>query len=340
MNALVTGAGGFLGRSVVRRLHAEGVRVRAFCRPGGSGCAEADEVCHGDLRSSDDLASAVKGMELVVHAGARVSTTGSWDEFQTTNVDATRTLIRLAVRDRVRRFVHVSSLSVYAVPCDGAQVTEDSGFEPAGGDRGHYARSKLAADQVASEAARTGAPVAIVRPGLLYGPGKKPPLARRAITVGPSLVVFARPDYLLPLAYVDNVADAVYLAATSAAAVGRAYTVVDQHVAQRDYLRLYRSVAGASWSPIFVPVGLLPPAVGAAESLLRLIGRRPPVSRHQIERTIWSATFSTARATAELGWRPRVPLEAALRRSLAPEEDARRTPATARVPPAANPSAP
>lgn len=339
MKALVTGGTGFLGAALIRRLRAEGVRVRALRRPDSNRPVDADEIVTGDLRRAMDLAPALAGMDWVFHAGARVSRTGAWEEFQTVNVDATAELIRLAVEARVRRFVHVSSLSVYAVPHDDAEVTEDSGFEPDGSERGYYARSKLAADQVAATAASRGAPVTIVRPGLLYGAGRRPPLARRARSVGPFQLIFARPGYLLPLAYVDNVADALYLAAASDRAVGRAYTIVDEHVPQRDYLRLYRSIAGATWVPIYLPARLLGPAVGVVETLVKAAGRRPPVTRHQIERTVWSATFSTARARDELGWCPRVSLETALRRSLT-AGPGQATPAAGGIRPAAQTTAP
>lgn len=313
--ALVTGASGFLGARIVARLQADGVRVRALVRPGRPSGAE--ERIEGDLRDADVLARAVAGCDWVIHAGARVATTGEWEEFEATNVAATEALIAAATAAGVTRVVHVSSLSVYAVPTDGALITEESAYDDGGGERGFYARSKLAADKVARAAIERGAPVTIIRPGLLYGPGHKPPLARRAVAVGPLRVLLARRDYLLPLAYVDNVADAIVLAAQQDVARGRAYTIVDLHARQADYARTYREVGRQRWYPFYAPVGLLTLAVGLAERGLGLIGRKSPVSRHQVERTLRSATFVTFRAQNELGWSPRVPITEALRRSFA-----------------------
>jgi nucleoside-diphosphate-sugar epimerase len=216
----------------------------------------------------------------------------------------------------------VSSLSVYAVPADGATVSEDSPYDDGAGERGFYARSKLAADQVASAAMQAGAPVTIVRPGLLYGPGRKPPLARRVAAVGPLRVLLASPDYRLPLAYVDNVADAIVLAARTPAAVGRSYTIVDVHARQADYARLYRQQSGGRWLAVHAPLGVLRAAASAAERVAALLGRRSPITRHQVERTLRSASFATGRAHDELGWQPRVPLEEALRRSFAGRQPA------------------
>jgi nucleoside-diphosphate-sugar epimerase len=252
-----------------------------------------------------------------VHAGARVATTGAWEEFEATNVTATKDLIELARAAGVRRIVHVSSLSVYAVAADGAVVREDSAYDDAGGERGFYARSKLLADQAAMAAIAAGAPVTVIRPGLLYGPGQRPPLARRSIGVGPLRLLMARRGYLLPLAYVENVADAIALAVTSPAAAGRAYTIVDVHAPQADYARLYRQVQGANWFPVYLPLGIVRAGVSGVEKLARLAGRRAPISRHQVDRTLRSATFSTRRAREELGWQPRIALDEALRRSFA-----------------------
>jgi nucleoside-diphosphate-sugar epimerase len=315
VKALVTGATGFLGGALTRRLLADGVSVRTFVRPGRQPAVPTDDVWVGDLRDARALRGAVEGVDVVFHAGARVSTTGSWEEFEATNVRATEELVRLATQSGVRRVVHVSSLSVYGVPHDGAVVSEDSPYETGGAERGFYARSKLAADQVASNAIASGAPVVIVRPGLLYGPGRRPPLGRRTVALGSLRVILARRDYLLPLAYVENVVDALCLAARADAAAGRAYTIVDTHARQDEYARLYREVAGERWRAVFPPLAPILAAATVGERLFRLAGRRAPISRHQIERTIWSATFAVTRAQRELGWTPRVPLAEALRRS-------------------------
>ncbi len=317
MKALVTGASGFLGKRLVAHLRANSVQVRAFVRSGRRGAVDADEICEGDLRDSQALARAVAGVDQVFHVGARVSTSGPWEEFEAVNVRATEQLIRLAAEAGARRIVHVSSLSVYAVPHDGAVVTEESAYDDGAAARGGYARSKLAADQIAMQAARAGVPVVVVRPGLLYGPGRLPPLARRAAAVGPVRLIFASRHYQMPLAYVDNVVDALSLAMDAEGACGRAYTVVDTHVDQAAYVRLYRRASGARWISVYVPVGALRLGATVGERAARLLGAGPPVTRHQVERTLRSATFVTTRAERELGWRPRVSLEEALARTFA-----------------------
>src|SRR5258706_12228932 len=96
-----TGATGFLGAATVARLRADGACVRALVRS-ADGCPAADERCVGDLRDPTSLARAVDGVDCVVHAGARVSTSGAWEEFEAVNRRATEALIQPAVAAALR----------------------------------------------------------------------------------------------------------------------------------------------------------------------------------------------------------------------------------------------
>lgn len=312
MIVLVTGANGFLGQRVVRRLLADKHEVRAFVRSGREVEPGAVRV-EGDLGRAEDIDNAVRGVDAIVHCGARVQTTGPWAEFEATNIEATRRLLATKLP-----MVHVSSLSVYDVRRDGEVITEDSPYESGAGDRGFYSRSKLEADRLAMEAAAQGAPVTVVRPGVLYGPGRRPPLARQSVAASRFRVILGHRKYLLPLAHVDNVADAIALALTNPRARGRAYTLVDPQIDMTDYLSLYRGAARAGWRPLFVPAKTLLPIVGIAEGVFRTIRRRPPVTRHQIQRATWSARYDCSRAREELGWKPSVTLYEGLRQTLTP----------------------
>jgi len=313
MIVLVTGAAGFLGRRVARRLLADGHQVRGLVRPRRGGEVEGVLAVEGDLRNDHDLQRATEGVDAVVHCGAVVRTSGAWQEFQATNVDATGRLIELA---GARPMVHVSSLSVYDVRRDGEVITEESPYESGAESRGFYSRSKLAADELAMAAAANGAPVTVVRPGVLYGPGRRPPLARQSVALGRWRLILGRSDYLLPLVHGDNVADAIAAALERPVARGRAYTLVDPQVPLSEYLVDYRAAARADWRPVFVPAGVLLPVVEAAGLLFRALGRRPPVNAHQIQRATWSATYDCSRARQELGWTSRVRLLEGLRQSL------------------------
>ena len=309
---LVTGANGFLGQRIVAALRRAGDEVRAFVRPGRGGALEGVEVFAGDITDSDAIEAALADVSAVVHCAARVATTGTWEEFAAANIRATRQLIAAAQRAGVKRVVHVSSLSIYAVDRNGVTIVEDSPYESEADGRGYYSRSKLAADRAALHAARAGAPVVVLRPGLLYGPGKKPPLARQSFTAKGLKLLLARRDYRLPLTHVDNVADAVVLALRAPNAIGRAFTIVDENIRQEDYTQLYRSASGERWRPVYLPVGAVGTAAKVVERVLRLARRRSPVTYHQIRRATDSATFDCSRARTVLGWSPRIGVQEGL----------------------------
>ncbi len=316
MKALVTGAAGFLGRSIVERLLREGIEVRSLVRPERRPQAVGGEVCEGDICDDAAVATAVRGIDCVVHAAAKVETAGAWEAFAEANVRGTRRVIRAAYAAGVRRIVHISSLSVYAVPRDGVTITEDSPYESESDARGPYSRSKLAADRIALFEAQRGAPVVVLRPGLLYGPGRRPPLARQNFCVVGCQLILARRRYPLPLSYVDNVADAVLLAATGAQN-GGAFTVVDENVPQRDYVLTYRQAAGERWRPVFLPVGAIKIAARGLETGLGWVGRRSPVTSHQLRRATDGAWYDCSRAERVLGWRPAVSVREGLNRTFA-----------------------
>jgi len=315
MKVLVTGATGFLGRLVVRRLQAEGDYVRVFVRRAPRGDTEGIEVFRGDLRSAADIAAAVIGMEAVVHCGAKVATSGTWSEFAATNVEATAQLIDAAAQRRGSRVVHVSSLSVYGVPADGFLVTEEAPYDEDAEERGFYARSKLEADRLAMAAARKGAPVVVIRPGLLYGPGRPPPIARKWLRAGPMCFILGSPEYLLPLTYGEHAVDALLGALRSPRALGKAFTVVDPQVPLREYVPLYRKASGARWIPVYVRGSWLARPLSVLERATRAVGWKLPVTAHQIRRATRNARYDCRRIQETLGWCPRVPLREALRRS-------------------------
>lgn len=321
MKVLVTGATGFLGRSVVRALQRDGDEVRAFVRPGRGVELTGVEVVEGELADAASIERAVRGVDGVVHAGARVVTTGKWEEFAEANVRGTRRVLRAAREAGAKVIVHISSLSVYAVPEDGVTITENSAYENETQSRGGYSRSKLAADRVALYEAGHGAPVVVLRPGLLYGPGKRPPLARQSFKAGPFKLMLARRGYPLPLSYVDNTADAVSLALRCESALGQAFTIVDENVAQADYASLYRFISGERWRPLYLPVRAVALAAWAAERALRLARRRSPVTYHQVRRATDGAIFDCTRARDVLGWTPRVSVRQGLEACFAARDD-------------------
>jgi len=269
----------------------------------------------GNLCDPPSLLQALDGMEAVCHCAARVETGGPWSEFEAVTVRGTESLLEAACRQKVRRFLHVSSLGVYGLNGQHT-IREDSPLDASQGERGHYTRAKIEAEQLVWQYAREhGLHVTVMRPGLLYGPGRRPVVARLRLPLGSKLqIVVARADQYLPLAYVEHVAEAMHLALHSERAMGRAYNVVDGDALQQgQYLTLLQEVGLSRRRTILLPPTPFYPVVSFCEQMCRWLGVTPPLSRHQLERALASVRYDTTRARQELGWSPKVGLREALR---------------------------
>ncbi len=221
MKLLVTGAAGFLGRQIVSHALARGHEVLAVVRPGCdvSACGwfgkELVTVIEADL-AADNVCTLLQdllvGVDAVVHTAGAL--TGSDAEHAHTTVQPTQTLTDAMLTSGCRRLVLISSLSVYgyaALP-DGCQLDETTPTEPDTQQRDAYCRAKLAQEAVVLKAAQSqGLMVSVLRPGMMYGPGRWWS-ARLGVRTG-LLALVPGGRAALPLCHVANAAVAVVLAA-------------------------------------------------------------------------------------------------------------------------------
>lgn len=170
---LVTGASGFTGSWVLKELASRNISIRAMVRD-ASKFKQASlsnvEVVEGDLGNHDSLASAVNGVDAVIHIAAIFRQAGLPDEAYTqVNVEGTRKLLEFACAAGVKRFIHCSTIGVHG-HITNPPATEEAPFDP--GDV--YQRSKLAGELVAREFFESNKiNGAVIRPAMIYGPGDR-----------------------------------------------------------------------------------------------------------------------------------------------------------------------
>jgi nucleoside-diphosphate-sugar epimerase len=169
--ALVTGATGFIAARLVPALVEAGWRVRATGRrPRPDDLDPSVEYRAADLAGDDpaSLAELCDGVTHVLHLAGASSSKSTQEEMERNNVDATRRLLDAAAGDRLERFVHMSSTSVYGeerqLP---SPVTEDVEPSPSRG----YGKAKWGAEQAVWDHRAKGTPVVVLRPVTVYGPG-------------------------------------------------------------------------------------------------------------------------------------------------------------------------
>jgi 2-alkyl-3-oxoalkanoate reductase len=303
---LVTGATGGLGRSVVRALVAEGHTVRATGRRDAEGFEGAAFV-QADLLDPQALPFLVDGMDAVIHCAALSSPWGAYGDFYDANVLATRRLLVMAREAGVRRFVFISSPSVYARTEDQLNLTEADPIaaEPLNA----YAATKAMAErEVVAASDRVMACVAL-RPRAIVGPDDRVLLPRilRLVTKG-GFPLLRGGQSLIELTDARDVARACLLALDDSRQTagevfnisgGRAMTMhaMIEALAQR----LGRKV-------LFVPLPW--PVANAlahtAEWLcVRLPGRpEPPITPYGLAVLAFSQTFDLTKARDVLGYSP------------------------------------
>ena len=308
---LVTGANGFLGRALVERLRAE-VRepLRLLVRRPPAAQPPADlQLVYGDLGNPAVVDRAMEGIEIVFHVGAAMK--GGNFEYQSGTIWGTRNVLDACERHHVRRLVYVSSLSVldHAGHRAGVPVNESAPYEPYPEQRGPYTQTKLEAERMVLEAAAARRVFAIVlRPGQIYGPGAEKVPPSGTISIAGRWLVVGSGERHVPLVYLDNVVDALLLAAQADLPNGAIFQLVDpQGLTQRAYVNYASRLRKVrAW---YVPAWLLASAGFGVELLGKLFKRAVPLTPYRVRSItpLWPCDCTAAHTI--LGWRPRVSVQ-------------------------------
>jgi nucleoside-diphosphate-sugar epimerase len=316
-DVLVTGATGFVGRRLVTKLLQEGRRVRVLVRrepPPEWWNDPRIEVLYGDLGDPEAVDRAVAGTSLVFHLGAAMR--GDAAEFDRSTIAGTRHVVESVLRTPAARLVYMSSLAVLhsAAAREAVTIDESWPLEPRPSARGHYTRTKLAAERIVTEAAsERGLQAVVLRPSEIVGPGAPLLTSGVAQRLGRTLVVLGDGTLQVPMVALDDVIDALWRAGANGPFNGVVLHVVDpEPVTQNDVIHKYTRAAGGAWRVVRVPRAIVTAAAGAAELIFALARRSAPLSRYRIASALAPRRFGGARAEAVLGWSPKVGVPGAL----------------------------
>lgn len=313
MQALVTGATGFVGAAVARALLAQGWQVRALVRSGSDRrnlATLAAEPVVGDLTDVASLERALEGCEAAFHVAADYRLWAPQpQELYRTNVDGTGHLLEAAGRARVRRIVYTSSVATVGLPAAGGPGTEDT-VTALADMIGHYKRSKFLAEERAREAVARGVPVVIVNPSTPIGPGDVKPTPTGQIVLDAARG--RTPAYVdtgLNVVHVDDVA-AGHVLAFHHGRIGERYILGGQDMTLREILWTIAQLVGRRPPRIRLPHAAVLPIAHVAELYAKLTGRPTRVTVEGVRMARKRMFFSSDKAVRELGYRWRPPSEA------------------------------
>ena len=321
MTALVTGATGFIGSAVARRLLARGESVRVLARAGGDrrNLAGLDvEIIEGDLRDPAARDTAVRGIDSLYHVAADYRL---WvpnpAEMYATNVEAASALLRAAATAGATRLVYTSSVATLGIPTDGSLATEDTPVLLA--DMvGPYKRSKYMAEEAVRALVREEKlPVVIVNPTAPVGPRDvKPTPTGRTVIEAAAGRMPAFVDTGLNLAHVDDIAEG-HLLAHDNGVIGERYILGGENLSLQQILQRIAALTGGKAATIKVPHGLILPIAYAAEFAARAFRTGEPfVTVDGIKLARKRMFFTHAKAERDLGYTAR-PVDEALTDAIA-----------------------
>lgn len=315
-HVLVTGATGFTGGHLCRRLVKEGYSVRVLVRRSQQGdelrrCGMEPVI--GDLQNLNALATAVAGIDTVYHIAAlfrqeNVSRKDMWE----TNVEGTRNILEAAVKAGVKRFVHCSTIGVHG-DIKNPPATESTPYAP--GD--YYQESKTEGEKVALQYSAEGKlPIVIIRPGGIYGPGDlrflklfKGIKKRRFIMLGSGQILYQ-------LIYIDDLVEGILRCGTMESAINNTYILTGtKAVALNHLIQVIADAVDSTPPRLHFPVMPVYLASFVCELLCKPFGIEPPLYRRRVDFFRKTRSFDISKAQQELKFQPSTDLESGIRQT-------------------------
>lgn len=299
---LVTGATGFIGGRLSERLVAEeNVRVRALVRTPGKAdrlASSGMEIVQADVTDQDSLRRAVEGCQVVFHCAALMhDAEADADGFRRVNVEGVRNMLEAAAEASLERFVLTSSIAVYGIsPKQGTRETDPHQLTGMS-----YSDSKIEAEQVAlGHHKKTGTPLIIIRPANVYGPRSSFWTVELLMMIKSNkLMLIDGGSGMANQVYIDNLVDAMILAAENDQAVGEAFIISDgEKTDWKEFLGYYARMLGRE--PL--------PSSSTTEALSSL-------TPAEVGYWTQTGTFDITKAKSILGYTPRISLREGMKRT-------------------------
>lgn len=310
---LVTGASGFIGSAVVRKLLARGQKVRCYVEPGAKldNLAGLDvEIVTGDVNDREAIARALDGCDTLFHLAAIYAI---WlrdpSLMYRVNVEGSKTVLWAAYKAKLKKVVYTSSIAAVGGGDNGQPVDETHQFSQRDWDDGNaYIRSKWLSEKDALRFAAEGLPLVVVNPAFPFGERDIGPTPTGGFIVG--ALQKQVPGYVdsgFCAIDVDDCAEGHVLAAEKGR-VGERYILGNHNVTLRDFYRTVSRVAGIKFPERRIPVPIAESAGWLMEKMADVRGKPPLATFKATRYAAHTHFFDNSKARRELGL-PSTPLD-------------------------------
>jgi nucleoside-diphosphate-sugar epimerase len=312
MKVLVTGATGFVGGHLVKRLMDDGYSVRALVRKGRNvkGFDRKVEVVYGDIVDPASLDNAILNVDTVYHLAAMVKEAGVPDSlFWDVNVKGTENLLETSHRHGVKRFIHISTCGVHG-DIKNPPAKEDSPFNP----EDIYQKTKIESERIADSFRKKGLPVVIIRPAGVYGPGDKRIYKLFKLIKERKFFMVGDGKTFLHLVYIDDLIDSIILAGEVAGAEGEAFLIGgEKYLTLNELVKIIAETIGIPLRRLRLPVFPVRILAMVMEFTFKPLRIEPPLFRRRVDFFTKNRAFDISKAKRILGYSPKVDIEDGIR---------------------------
>lgn len=321
MNSLVTGATGFVGENLVKKLLERGDKVRCFARTANRSVSLKNmgvDLAEGDVKDYDSVLEATRGMDHVYHCAAAMGI-GAMPraEYFAINEGGCKNVVKACEKEGVDRLVYVSSQSVTFDFSPRVNATEDNPSFPSR-YKDPYSESKARGEREVIEAGRDGRLQACaIRPTFIWGRGDRlmlPAMAKMAKQNQLALIGGGKSK--LSPSHVDNVCDIIMLASDKEGISGEAFLVTDdEDITAGEFTRRLTQAAGLPEPKKSIPYSIAYSVSAVVEKVheLPFIKKPPSMTRYGAAIMGIDLTFSCEKAKKVLGYKPSISLDEGMR---------------------------
>lgn len=304
---LVTGATGFTGKDLTRKLVAAGLKVSAVARASSDLAPLKDldiKWFRGDVFAERVMKEAVAGQHYIFHVAAAFREAKSTEQdYWNVHVRSTQIIAEEALKNpEFKRYVHVSTIGVHGHIAN-PPATEEYPFGPGDG----YQRTKLEAEQwLNGFAAERNFPYTIIRPAAIYGPGDRRLLKLFKMAMKPLFILLGQGKCMYHLVHVDDLTNTFIIAATHPRAQGETFiSGADEPIAIADIARTVAGHFGRSIPVVRLPIGPFFLLADACEAVCKPLKIEPPIYRRRVAFYSKDRYFDVSKMRNILGYQPR-----------------------------------